>query len=79
MILLGAAIQRGHGLLSSIFSKVMPFLGRAAKTTVQAAKRFGKSKIGNELKDTLISAAADSAVGKLKVTQSLYNKSLFQD
>ena len=65
----GSSLQSGHGFfgaLSSLFSRALPFLSRAAKTTAKAASNFSKSSVGQNLKsglqDTLTNALAEGAV-----------------
>ena len=64
----GASLQLGYGiggLLSSLWRSALPLISKAAKSTVAAASKFGKSEIGQTLKEglkeSLVSAAAESA------------------
>ena len=53
------------GLLARLFQKTLPLATKAAKLGLAGAKKFSKSQLARELKDTAMNTVADTAVNVL--------------
>ena len=64
----GDRLQSGGsigGLLARLFTKVAPLASKVAKAGLAGAKKFSKSQLAHQLKDTAINAATETAVNVL--------------